>query len=267
VWPVSLWIVTNIPSWMILLGLIVGVSGGAVVICRVVRKRFPTLAKGTHNDSLQFGYGVIGFVYAFFIGFVVSGMWGQITAADALAGTEGAAGVQLAKDRVAFDPAVSASLGQSLLRYERAAVAEWPEAARGQSLPEATNALALLSQAYRDIKPQNDIQKSVQSASLANLDKLSQARTERIIAGRTETGPPWPLWVVIFLTSALVLGCAITYGVEMPAMHYPMVAIVGAMVAANLFLALLLSHPFAGEISTSTDALRTVIEELTQSPS
>jgi hypothetical protein len=252
---------------MILLGLIVSISGGAVVICRVVRKRLPMLSKGTHNDSLQFGYGVIGFVYAFFIGFVVSGMWSQITAADALAGTEGAAGVQLAKDRVAFDPAVSASLGQSLLGYERAAVAEWPEAARGRSLPEATDALALLSQAYRDIKPQTDIQKSIQSASLANLDKLSQARTERIIAGRTETGPPWPLWVVIFLTSALVLGCAITYGVEKPAMHYPMVAIVGAMVAANLFLVLLLSHPFAGEISTSTDALRTVIEELTQSPS
>lgn len=263
----SLWIVTNLPAWLILLGMIVSISGSAVLICRVVRKRFPAISQGTHNDSLQFGYGVIGLVYAFFIGFVVSGMWGQIDAADALAATEGSAGVQLARDRIAFDPPVSASLGQSLLAYERAAVAEWPVAARGQSLAETDNALALLSRAYRDIEPRNEVQKSAQSSSLANLDKLSQARTERVIAGRTDTGAPWPLWVVIFLTSALVLGCAIAYGVERPAMHYPMVAIVGAMVGANLFLVLLLSHPFVGEISTSPDALRTVIEVLTQSPS
>ncbi|MFL6085507.1 MAG: hypothetical protein ACJ74F_20390 [Mycobacterium sp.] len=41
-----------------------------------------------------------------------------------------------------------------------------------------------------------------------------------------------------FLTAGLVLGCTIIYGVEEPAMHYPMVATVGVLVAANLFLVL-----------------------------
>jgi hypothetical protein len=69
--------------------------------------------------------------------------------------------------------------------------------------------------------------------SFTNLDKISQARTERVLQARTDIGPPWSLWAVIFLTSGLVLGCAIIYGVEKPAMHYPMVATVGVLVAAE----------------------------------
>ena len=35
---------------------------------------------------------------------------------------------------------------------------------------------------------------------------MSQARTARISTARSDVGPPWPLWAVIFLTSAMVLG-------------------------------------------------------------
>jgi hypothetical protein len=30
-----------------------------------------------HNDVTKFAFGVVGFVFAFFIGFVVSAMWGR----------------------------------------------------------------------------------------------------------------------------------------------------------------------------------------------
>jgi hypothetical protein len=55
---------------------------------------------------------------------------------------------------------------------------------------------------------------------------------------------------VIFLNAGPVLGCTIVYGVEEPAIHYPMVATVGA--TANLFLVLELSHPYVGEMATSS---------------
>jgi hypothetical protein len=44
--------------------------------------------------------------------------------------------------------------------------------------------------------------------------------------------------VIILLTSGLVLGCTIVYGVEKPATHYALVASVGALVATALFLVL-----------------------------
>ena len=263
----SRWIVSTIPPWLLLLGLIVIISGGSVLLGMALRGRFPRIAQDEHNDALKFGYGVIGFVYAFFIGFVVSAMWGQINDAGSLVRTEGAAGVQLARDASVFDPADGDRIRQSLLSYGRAAEAEWPMVARGQSLPEADTTMATLYRTFQELTPRTDIQKAFLSTSLANLDTISQSRTERIIAGTTDVGPTWPLWAVIFLTSGLVMGCTIVYGVEKPAMHYPMVAIVGAMVAANLFLVLELSHPFVGDISTSSEPLHMVVEVLTQLPS
>jgi len=62
----------------------------------------------------------------------------------------------------------------------------------------------------------------------------------------------------------MVLGTVIIYGVEKPGQHYPIVAIVGAIIAMNLYLVLQLSHPFVGEIATSSDPLQAVVRELTK---
>lgn len=65
----SRWLVTAIPSWLLLAGLIVLICGAAVLIQRFVRRRFPALTGEEHNDVTKFTYGFIGFLYAFFIGF------------------------------------------------------------------------------------------------------------------------------------------------------------------------------------------------------
>lgn len=260
---VSLWIVSNIAPLLLLLGLVIVIAGGAVLIQRFVRRWFPPLTKDEHNDVTKFAFGVIGFVYAFFIGFVVSAMWGQIGNADAKARIEGAAGVQLAKDTTIFENVDRDRLRQSLLDFENAAAIEWPLAASGKSYPEADGALQRLYTAYTQVKPQNAAQTTFLSTSFSNLDKISQARTERVLQARTDTGPPWSLWAVILVTSGMVLACAIIYGVENPRIHYPMVATIGMLVAVNLFLVLQLSHPYVGELATSPEPLREAIHVLT----
>ena len=258
----SRWLVSNVPPWLLLLGLIVLVAGGAVLILLFVRHRFARLKGGEYNDGTMFAFGFVGFVFAILVSFVISALWGQISNADAKARTEGAVGVQLAGDLTVFDKADSDRIRQSLLEYERAALEEWPVAARGRTFPEAGNALARLYTAYRQVQPRNDIQTKVLDASFSNLDNVRQARTERILQARTDVGPPWSLWVVILLTSGLLLGCAIIYGIEKPAMHYTVVASLGVLVAAELFLVLELSHPFIGEIGASPEPLREVIQVL-----
>lgn len=263
---VSIWIVNNIPAWLLLLGLIVLVAGGAVLTQTYVRHRFPGSKRDEHNDVTRFAFGVIGFVYAFFTGFVVNAMWGQINAADAAARIEAAAAVQLALDLNAFDKGDSDRIRQRLLEYERAVEVEWPLAASGASSAGAENALRGLYTAYQEIQPRSDIQKTFLNISLNNLDKVSQKRTERRLLARTDTGPPWSLWAVIFLTSGMVLGGAIIYGGEKSARHYLMVATVGALIASNLFLILQLSHPYTGEIATSPEPIREVLRLLSPAP-
>ncbi|QUR69516.1 DUF4239 domain-containing protein [Mycobacterium spongiae] len=257
---------SSIPLWLLLLGLLILIVGGALVIQTYVRHRFPQIKQDAHNDVTRFAYGVVGFVYAFFIGFVVSALWSHIKTEDAQARIEGAGGVQLARDVNAFDEVDRDRIRKSLLEYERAALAEWPLAARGRSLPEADKALQRLYAAYSEVRPRNDIQKAFLTTSFSNLNSISQARTERVIQARIDTGMPWSIWVVILLTSGLVLACAIIYGVEQSRMHYPLVATVAVLVAANLFLVLELSHPFIGRFATSSQPLHHVVEVLSTPP-
>jgi hypothetical protein len=261
----SQWLVTEIPSGVLLLGLILVIAGGGVLVQRHVRRRFPTLAGGDHNDVTKFTYGFIGFLYAFFVGFVVSSMWGQVNTADGNARAEGAAAVQMARNLTVFEQSDAERIREALLGYERAAIDEWP---RVGDLPStaADDALADVYVAYRALDARTDLQKSVLSASLADLDRVSEARTVRLMTAVDDTGPPWPIWAVIFLTSAMVLGTVIVYGVEKPAMHYPMVAIVGIIVATNVFLVLELAHPYVGTISTSAGPLREVVRVLSVTP-
>ncbi len=259
---ISQWLVSNLPSWLLLLGIIIVVAGGSVLIQTLVRRKFPSLKGEEHNDVIKFAFGVIGFVFAFFLGFVVSAMWGQIGNADARARTEGAAGVQLARNATVFDQPDSDRIRKALLDYQQAALVEWNENATGGSYPEADDALTRLYSAYEQVQARTDAQKTLLSASFNNLDSLSQARTQRVLQARTDTGPPWSLWAVIWLTSALLLACAIIYDVKKPSTHYSMVAILGVLVAANLFLVMELSHPFLGDIGTSSEPLKEVIRQL-----
>ena len=262
----SRWLVTTFPSWLLLVGLVIVVAGGAVLVQLIVRRRFPGLRKDEHNDPMRFAFGVVGFVFAFFVGFVVSAMWGQINSADGKSRIEGATAVQMARDLTFFDKPDSDRLRQSMLDYERAALAEWPIAASGGSYPEADAALQRLYAAYVQVRPTSDAQTRLLATSFANLDKTSQARTERVLQARTDIGPPWSLWAVIFLTSGLLLGCAIVYGVEKPVMHYTMVATLGMLVAAELFLIVQLSHPYIGEVATSPEPLREAVHVLSPAP-
>ncbi|RDH76785.1 DUF4239 domain-containing protein [Mycolicibacterium moriokaense] len=261
----SQWLVSNLPSWLLLLAIIAVTTGVAIAVQVFVRRRFPNLRGDEHNDVTKFAFGVVGFVFAFFIGFVVSAMWGQINDADGRARTEGAAGVELARSIDVFDAPDRDRIRQSLLDYENAAIIEWNEAAGGRRYPPANEALARLRTAYEDVNAHTPAQQTVLSTSFANLDSLSQARTQRVLQARTDIGPPWSLWAVIMLTSGLLLGCAIIYGVEKPATHYTMVAILGILVGAQLFLVAELSHPFIGEIATSPEPLHEVVRALSPS--
>ncbi len=257
------WIVTHVPSWALLTVLIVLIAGGAALLQTYVRRRFPALQGDAHNDATKFTYGFIGFVYAFFIGFVVSSMWGQNNAADGNARAEGASAAQMARDTVVFDAPDANRIRQSLLTYERAAIAEWPNAGNSRSASVDT-ALGQMYQAYQGVIPKTDTQKSLLATSFSNLDKISQARTVRLLTAREDAGLPWPFWAVILLTSALVLGTVIVYGVDKAALHYPMVVIVAVIVATNLFLVIELAHPYVGAVSTSPDPLQEVVTVLSR---
>jgi Protein of unknown function (DUF4239) len=259
----SLWLVSNVPPLLLLLALIVVIAGGAVLIQKLIRRRFPVLAGEELNDVTRFTFGFVGFVYAFITGFIVSSLWGQISTAQSNATAEGAAAVQMARDLSGFDKGDSDRVRQSLLAYERVAVTEWDQA-RGKRLVEVDRALAQLNTSYDQVNATTDAQKTRLATSYTNLGSISQARTVRLLTARQDAALPWPLLVVIFLVSALVLGSVIVYSVESPVLRWPMVAVFGVMIASNLFLILEFTYPYIGAVAITSEPLQESISVLSQ---
>jgi hypothetical protein len=190
-------------------------------------------------------------------------MWSQTNSAYDDARTEGALAVQLAIDLHSFDKSDRDRIRADLLAYEQSAIAEWDRVDSARSV-ETDAALIRVYDSYRAVRTSNDTEKGLLTSSLGNLDALSQARTVRLLTAGEDQGLGWALWSVVWLTSLLVVGTAIVYGVEHPAMHYPMVAIVGLIVAANLFIIVELSYPYLGAISMNSDPLQAAARVLAQ---
>lgn len=258
----SRWIVTNVPSWLLFAVLIVGITGTTIAVLALVRRRFPKLADGAHNDIAKSGFGVVGPVWGFMVAFIVGALWGQVGDADAVVRAEGAAAIQIARELDAFGQADSDRIRESLLAYQNAALDEWPEAIDGRFTAEAEKALADLESVLENIKPADDKQRNALSSALASAKQIGSSRTERIVMARTNVGPPLSLWAVIILTSALVLGFAVIIGERLAHMHYTMVGAVSVLVAALLFLLIELAYPFHGEMGTTAEPLRVATEVL-----
>lgn len=246
----ALWLIVNVPPWLLLSGLVVLTAGIATIVGLLLRRYFPQLRSDEHNDALRFTYGVVGFVYAFFVGFVANGLWSEVSAADALVRTEAAAGVQIARDRFAFDQPDADRILTSLRDYEHAARAARPIAALGETSPEVDNALKQLYRTVRELPTTSQNQQDFRRTMISNLETMSTSRTQRLMQAKSHQGANWPLWLVVLVTSGLVLAAAITFGVESPRMHHAIVLTVSVLVAVNIFLVLDLSYPYLGDIST-----------------
>lgn len=256
----SRWIVSNVPSWLVLAVLVLVIAAGTSAVLLFIRRRYPGLVEGKHNEITKVGFSVVGPVYGFLTGFIIVVLWGQVSAADDVVRTEGASAVQMSRELGAFGNADSDRIRESLLQYERAAVDEWPQAVNGHPSVAAEDALRRLHAAYDSVKPTDDKQRSALTTSLDLLKQLGLSRTERLIMARTNTGPPLSLWAAIFLTSVLVLGFAVIIGESQVRMHYAMAVAVGVLVAVILFLVMELAYPFHGEMGTTPEPLRTAVE-------
>lgn len=256
------WIVTNMPSWLFLTILVVSIAAGTIAALGYVRHRYPGLSEGEHNDAARVAFSVVGPVYGFFIGFIISFFLGQITDTDRGVQTEGASAIQLARERNAFETADSDRILQSLLEYERSALDEWPQAANGRVAAETENASARLYTTYQNIQPRDDRQREALRTSLESLKQLSLARTNRLLTATSGFAPPLPLWSAIFLSSGLILGFSVVFGTQHAKMHFAMVAAVSVLVGVNLFLVADLAFPYVGGFATTPEPLRSAIEFL-----
>ena len=122
------------PAWVVGLLLILVLPTVAVVAQLGIRRAWPSLAKGEHNDVAGFIIAVVGVIYAVLLAFVVIVSWEKFVSAEGVVGEEASALRSIYRESTAFPLESREQLHDDVRRYATAVIEqEWPAMADGHS--------------------------------------------------------------------------------------------------------------------------------------
>lgn len=102
--------VTALPIWLTGILFVLVLPGLAILVQLAIRRRWPVLADGEHNDVAGFIIAVVGVIYAGLLAFVVIVSWENFSQAESTVGQEASALRSIYRESQAFPPDVRARI-------------------------------------------------------------------------------------------------------------------------------------------------------------
>lgn len=249
------WLLNTFPTW----GLTVLVVGGLIVLAwagfRLTRRRLPHLAAGENNDVAGVMLGILVGVYGIVLAFVIVALYEGFQAAEVTVQGEATELAQLTRDVRAFDSPVREAVLASIGRYAHAVVEdEWPRMADGEESAAAGREVDELYRLFQSYVPKGDPAATFYGEALGKLNELVGARRARLNASQDEL----PSEFLILIVGGALMLIFFLYILSMPneRAHLFMVLAVAGLLGFNLLLAVVLDHPFSGDITVSFEPFK-----------
>lgn len=245
------WLLNTFPTWALALIVVGGIALLGWGVARTVRRRVPSVAEGEHNDLAGIFLGVLIGVYGIVLAFVIVALYEDFKAAEGTVRTEATELAQLYRDSGAFPAEVRGRIDDEIGRYVTVVVnEEWPLMAEGEASDAAWESIDRLYGIYQGYEPQTEVESTFYGESVAKLDELVASRRERI--EQAEQSLPTEFEVLIFGGALLLVGFLSFFGSRNSGVQMVMVVAVSALIGFNLLLAVVLDHPFSGDVGISS---------------
>jgi hypothetical protein len=253
-----------LPIW--LLGALFLVVLPAIVVLMQwgIRRRWPALAGGEHNDVIGFIIAVVGVIYAVLLGFVVIVAWENFNEAEQVVGLEASALRSIYRESIALPPETQAPL-QDLVRQYATEVTtrEWPAMARARpGDPRVGDILDQMSGAISRTRVTTPAQQEFVGAEVERLSELVRLRSQRL--DYVNQGIPGVLWIALIVGGLVTVGFALLFGLERAALHSLMVGSLAALIGVLLFVALVIDYPFSGGVAVEPAPFERVLSDFGQ---
>lgn len=255
----------NLPLWAVMVVVIGLLTGAAVGLQALIRRRLPEVMARRHNDVAGFLAAVIGVIYAVTVGFIIAEQWSDFTDAKDRAAREAFTLASVAEGSIVFGPAEQDRFQYAVLAYQQAVIADWDR--QGESGGAAdlrqSDLMAPLYELLAQARPGTEGQRAFVQDATRRLAQAAQDRDDRLHrASRAHL--EWPLWMLVVFVSAVVLVFCALFGLESRWLHYTMISGVAMAVASNVLLIILLNHPLSGPLRVTPDAYADVVADLTR---
>ncbi|MFD7321775.1 DUF4239 domain-containing protein [Streptomyces sp. NPDC059875] len=247
----TLWLLNHLST--LTLGVLI--VGGTVLLALagsvLVRRRYPKLADGEHNDMVGVVLGMFGAIYGIILAFVIVTLWTQMENTQNVVAAEATGVALVVRDARAFPPAEQARVNAAADGYVHAVVeVQWPLMREGAADYSVTGAkLEALYDALQSYEPVTESQKVFYAQAAAKLDDVAGERRARLTMAGQQLPP---LLQVLAVGGALVIiPLTFLYGMRSRRMQLLFVGAVAALIGFSLLLVVVLDRPFAGELSVS----------------
>lgn len=240
--------------------LVVGIPLVVVAVQALIRRLVPSIVEGQHNEVAGFLIAVVGVVYAVTLAFIVIVTWEQFGAARDTVNAEAAALRGVYRDTQVLPEPAASQAGQLVVRYaDEVSVGEWAAMDRGESSPTAFGLLGDMFTTVGSVKDLTATQETFLADALDRLNDVTARRSNRISAAAEST--PGVLWAAIILGGVVTMGFALLFGVSNERLHYLMVGGFAAVLAIQVFVILVLGHPFAGSVRVSPEPFARIVQD------
>ncbi|MGH9040817.1 MAG: DUF4239 domain-containing protein [Acidimicrobiia bacterium] len=244
----SLWLLTHIPTW----GLAVLVLGGmplvSMVVCVVVRRRFPTLADGENNEVAGVVLSILGGIYGIVLAFVIVVLWEQYQEAQQVVQSEATGLSQIVRDSQAFPEGPRNAIERAVGEYTHAVVEEeWDQMSREIPSRRTAEAVDRVYGALISFEPVTVTEQVFYTEVSGELDGVVADRRMRL--RKAAYTLPAVLEGLLAGGAIMIIGFMYFFGTRSQRIHLLMSGSVAILLAFNLLLGILLERPFAGDVA------------------
>ncbi|MET7289894.1 DUF4239 domain-containing protein [Streptomyces sp. NPDC005573] len=247
----SLWLLNTFSTFTLAVVTVGGTVLLAVTGSVLMRRRYPSLARGEHNDMVGVTLGMFGAIYGIILAFVIVTLWTQMEDTQTIVATEATDAALITRDAVAFPAPVRARLDSAVGGYVHAVIEDqWPRMRAGHPSYGTTEThLQAAFQALQTYGPKDEREQVFYEQAVAHLDDVASQRRARITMARQEL--PVLLKALAFGGAAVLVPLTFLYGMRRLRVQLLFVASVAGLVGFSLLLVFVLDRPFAGDLSIS----------------
>ena len=238
--------------WLLGIVMVIGIPLVAITVQAVLRRAVPSIIAGEHNDVAGFLIAVVGVVYAVTLAFIVIVTWEEFREARDTVEQEAGSLRSLYRDSQSLPEPTRSRMSDLTVRYaEVVAGEEWEAMDGGGSSRVAFDLVGEMFATLGGVTTSTSTQETFLADALVRLNDVTEDRADRLTVA--EEGPVSILWVAIILGGVITVGFALIFGVSDERLHYLMIGGFAAVLALQILVILVLSHPFSGDVSVTPE--------------
>jgi Protein of unknown function (DUF4239) len=252
---------TSQPLWLSG-AILVGLTTVMAMLATVLVRRYVGLEKlRTNNEVAGFKFATVGVLYAVFLAFAIIVVWQKYSDADATVAKEAGAAATIFHLSHGLGETQGDALHAALANYLKVVISqEWPAMDEGHASKPARQALEAVYSALQQAKSTALQNTALTSEIFYQLDVLTQARRERLLAA--EGAVPGIVWIVLFAGAVLTIGFTLFFGTSNLRAQTLMTGMLSVLIFSELLIVVAIDHPFTGTVKVRPEALTEVLSDL-----